>query len=163
MNKDKMFFVTFRGIPDWEGETTKSYVQREYLFDSFDKASAFVRERTKGEGWETHPTCLEGSMLHRIKKCKLLGKIDSQFEYVIGVIIPNEECKGEEKGMPEIGTHEFVNKVEDDLRKVEADLESIGRTICSVNGSGSSWASINNALEDVRDAIHNAFLMRPVE
>lgn len=53
-----------------------------------------------------------------------------------------------------------VSKIENDLREAEAKLESIGREICTIEGSILTWNAINAALEDVREAIHNAYRMR---
>lgn len=57
-------------------------------------------------------------------------------------------------------TTDIVTKTEDDLRAVEGELERIGRSICSTPGGGDTWYRINCALEDVRNAIHNAYKMR---
>jgi len=50
-------------------------------------------------------------------------------------------------------------EVQEELRKSEADLEKIGRSICSTPGSGKTWSEINNALEHVRDAIRSCYLI----
>ena len=164
MNNSKMYLVTFRGVPDWEGEECNSYCERKYLFDSPHKASKFVRNRTKDIEWETHPACMEGSMGHRIKKGEFHCEDGSTFrnEYITVALDVNEECAPECPN-GEQATHKFVDEVENSLRLVEAELETIGRFICPVRASGSSWNSINNALENVRDAIHNSFLMRPAD
>ena len=58
-------------------------------------------------------------------------------------------------------THEEVDKVEEDLRKVERELEEIGARICSAENGADSWNEINRAVEHVGGAIHSAFKMRP--
>lgn len=55
---------------------------------------------------------------------------------------------------------DFVDEFENKLRKVEAELEDAGASICSVQDGGTSWSEINAALVHVREAIHNAFRMR---
>lgn len=62
--------------------------------------------------------------------------------------------------MNENPTTDIVTKTEDDLRTVEGELERIGSSICSMRGGGDTWYRINCALEDVRNAIHNAYKMR---
>jgi len=56
----------------------------------------------------------------------------------------------------------FVDTVEDDLRKVEKDLERIGRKVCDVPGSATTHGFVNQAVESVQAAIHGAYLMRDV-
>ena len=62
------YLVTFYGIPDWKGETSKQPCARRYLFSSMEKASAFVRRRTDSPEWMSHPTLPKGSMATRLKK-----------------------------------------------------------------------------------------------
>lgn len=49
---------------------------------------------------------------------------------------------------------------EDKLRKIEGELEGLGREICSVHDSGVTWGAINRAVEDVQEAIHLAYRMQ---
>lgn len=55
---------------------------------------------------------------------------------------------------------DFVDLFENRLRKVEAELEDAGASICSVQDGAVSWNEINQALAHVRDAIRNAYRMR---
>ena len=55
---------------------------------------------------------------------------------------------------------EFVDKVEEDLRKAEEALEEIGARICSVKGGADCWFAINKSLAELRNAIRSAHKMR---
>lgn len=57
-------------------------------------------------------------------------------------------------------TCEEVDKVEEDLRKVESELERIGRIVCPANGGCCSWNYINASIENVQNAIYHAYKMR---
>ena len=50
-------------------------------------------------------------------------------------------------------------KTENELREVEKTLEDIGERICSVRGSSVTHGRINLALDEIREAIHNCYLM----
>lgn len=49
---------------------------------------------------------------------------------------------------------------EDKLRKIEGELEGLGREICSIPDSGVTWGAINRAVENVQEAIHLAYRMQ---
>lgn len=49
---------------------------------------------------------------------------------------------------------------EDKLRKIEGELEGLGREICSVPNSGNSWSAITSAVEYIREAIHCSYRMQ---
>lgn len=146
----KFYLVVFTGVPDWEGETTNSYVERHYLFSSQEKACEFVRRRTKDIEWNTQQEFPEGSMLHRIKKGEFHFEDDSrkfefQNEYRVIALTPDE--------VDDEPSPNFVDKAKSGLRKVEGDLEEIGRSICDKKGSGNCWSRINCALSEIREAI----------
>lgn len=52
-----------------------------------------------------------------------------------------------------------VDKFNDDARELEARLEELGRSICSIPSSGSSWSAVNRAIDELRSAIHNSYMM----
>lgn len=66
--KDPLYLVIFSGIPDWKGESQTSPCTRRYLFSTQEKASAFVRRRTKAPEWFTHTAYKKGSMMCRLKR-----------------------------------------------------------------------------------------------
>lgn len=49
---------------------------------------------------------------------------------------------------------------EDKLRKIEGELEGLGRELCSVPDGGLTWLAINHAVEYVQEAIHLAYRMQ---
>ena len=54
-----------------------------------------------------------------------------------------------------------VDEFNDEARELEARLEELGRSICDIPGSGTSWAHVNAAIESLRKAICNTHLMYP--
>ena len=68
MKQGLCYLVTFYGIPDWEGVTSKQPCARRYLFSSEEKASAFVSRRTDSPEWLSPSTLPKGSMATRLKK-----------------------------------------------------------------------------------------------
>lgn len=61
--------------------------------------------------------------------------------------------------MPPSEINETVNQFNDNARFIEAQLEELGRSICSVPSSGTSWSHINNALSELRRAIRLSHTM----
>ena len=87
--EDKTYYlVTYKGT-DNEDPKAKYFCERKYLFSSSLKAAEFVRKRTSGEGWRTHPAHSPDSMVHRIKD----GGNDS---YVTQMLVVDEYCEGKE-------------------------------------------------------------------
>lgn len=80
------YLVTFTGIPDWEEGQTTQICSRKYLFSSQMKAASFVRRRTLGSGWYTHPAHKKGSMMLRLKHnspnryCIILLTVDEVYD-----------------------------------------------------------------------------------
>lgn len=46
------------------------------------------------------------------------------------------------------------------LRKIEGELEGLGREICSVPDGGVTWRAIIRAVENVQEAIHLSYRMQ---
>lgn len=153
---NKFYLVIFAGVPDWEGESTNSYVERKYLFSSQKNAEDFVRRRTKDVEWYTHPSLAQkDSMKHRLKKGEFhfeddTRKFEFQNEYRVIALALDEVY---DEPINESSPYDFVDKAKSDLRRVEGDLEEIGRSICDKKGSGYCWSRINCALSEVREAI----------
>ena len=82
---DRFYLVTFSGIPDWEPGQTTHPCTRRYLFSSQPKASEFVRRRTSGSGWYTHPAYQKNSMMYRLKH-------NSHNSYYVVALTPDEVC-----------------------------------------------------------------------
>ena len=153
---NKFYLVIFTGVPDWEGETTNSYVERTYLFSSQEKAGEFVRRRTKDVEWYTHPSLMQkNSMMHRVKKGEFHFEDDSrkfefQNEYRVIALTLDEVYDGP---IRESSPYDCIDATNASLHKVKKDLEEIGRSIYNKKGSERSWNRINIALSAVREAI----------
>lgn len=62
-------------------------------------------------------------------------------------------------------TNEQVDKMEEDLRKAQAFVESAGATVCGEASSegSSTWYRLSEISEDIADLIHRLYVLRPVE
>jgi len=65
--------------------------------------------------------------------------------------------------MSKKANHEFVNEIENELRDIEKRLEAVGRKVCDIENGCMTWNDINRSLNDLSEAIHSAWRMRPTD
>lgn len=53
-----------------------------------------------------------------------------------------------------------IQEVEDTLRQIESELETVGQRVCPIRNGGATWQAINRAIGEVQRAIHNTYMMR---
>ena len=63
------------------------------------------------------------------------------------------ECEDERED------EKLTRNAEDELRRIEGELEAVGRMICSAPGSATAHGHIDLALAQVRDAIRSCYMM----
>lgn len=57
-------------------------------------------------------------------------------------------------------TDEEITQVNEDLHKIEGELEAVGKRVFSVVGSGKTWGNINLAVSCVDEAINALYYIR---